>query len=370
MPRSQDFPTNHILPLIFILFVLYQNYLTLDQFGHATGSDVNLHLRLSEGWRRLECPLFNEEYFNNGYPYPPAFHLTVAFLSTLLFTQPVNIIESLEVILLPLVLLSTFFLVYKRAGLYVASLSLFLISTSPAFLDRASQVIPQAVDLFLFPITVYLFLEKRRLSFIATGAYLVYNHWLYAVFLLFGLLLYSHLDEKDREKRAWFPWIGVLSIPLALVMFAHAPAMLEESAGINEDQEAGVLEEPLFAIKYLGYPLLFLLVVIGVHLGFKRPDPYERLFIYWIIGLLPMTFFFPDRFIGYVAQPLGILGALVLGDLIKGVWKRRILVFSIFAFAVLTVHFFYAALLQTGEIWMPLDTLSPFVIGEISGDFI
>jgi hypothetical protein len=343
------------------LFILYQNYFIFDKFGVATGSDVSLHLRLAEGWRRLDWPIFNQEYFNNGYPYPPAFHLTVAALSTLFFTQPVNIINFLEIVLLPLILVSTFFFVYKKVDSFVATLSILLVSTSPAFLDRGSQVIPQAVDLLLFPIVVYFFLEKRPRPFIAAGCYMVYNHWIYAVFLLFGLSLYSYFGGKGG--RSWFYWIGVLSIPLAIVMFIHSPAMIEESSGINEAQEAGVVEEPLFAIKYLGYPLFFLIFITGIHLKFKNITGLEKLLLFWVVGLLPMAPFFPDRFIGYVAQPLGILGALVTGDLIRGAWERRILVFFIFSFSVFTAYFFYSALSLAGEIWMPLDTLSPFVTG-------
>ena len=144
-------------------------------------------------------------------------------------------------------------------------------------------------------------------------------------------------------------------------MFYHAPAMLAESGGINEPQELGVLTEPLFAVKYLGYPLFFLIFIIPIHLKFKHPSKIEKIAVFWTAGILPMAIFFPDRFIEYVAQPLAVLGGITVMDMIKSEKLKIIVLILAFLFSAVSVFYFYEALLSVGEVWIPLDTLSPFV---------
>lgn len=325
------------------------------------GSDVNLHLRLADGWKDLKWPLFNERFFNSGYPYPPAFHISVAVLSSLAFTTPLEVLSLLEVILLPLLLISTFLFVFHFKGIETAVLGVLLMASGPAFLDRGSQVIPQALDLLLFPPLIFSYIKGYRKAFIGIGTYLVYVHWFYTVLPLFGLFCHSIIMKRSKTRD--FVWIGALSLPIIIIMFYHAPAMLAESAGLNELQEIAVINDPLFAIKYLGYPLFFTIYIATIHLRFKKLDEFDTVLVFWIIGLLPMIIFFPDRFLGYIAMPLGILGGLVITDLVRSPALRATIAVGLFLFSFFTAYYFNQALLLTGETWMPLNTLSPFVVG-------
>ena len=344
-----------------VLFTLVGKALFVFKFGHPSGDDIKIHLTIAQGWLDLENPLFNEKYFYSGYPRPPAMHLTIALASLLPFVSLLTVANFLEVFLFPLTLLATFYVVYKSTSpdAFTAALGLLFLATSPAFWDRGVQVIPQAFDVLLFPVAAYLFLNGRR-AYIPICIYLIYNHWFYAVLPVSALFIFSLMYRKEKLRD--FGIIAAACIPLAVVMGLNAGAMLAESSGINEAQELAVLTEPLFAVKYLGYPLFFLVFICAIHLRYMKLQDFERLVLLWILTLAPMVVFFPDRFIEYVAQPLAILGGIVLADLFKGEKVRAAVLFSVFIFALLSQYYLYSALFSSHGIWMPLHTLSPFVI--------
>ena len=346
--------------LIFILLMSLGGGLIITKTGYPSGSDINLHLRLAEGWLKGEAPLFNQAYFNNNYPYPPAFHLTLAFFSFLFFTSPLAVVKVFQVFLYPAIFLSTFYLVYRKAGIYAGAVTVLLLATSPALWDRGSQIIPQAVDLFVFPVAAYLFLQKKNGLFILAASFMFYNHSVYAALPLFSLFLYSLIYEKERL--GVFLKILLLSLPLIIVIGAHLEAILAESTSINEEQEGAVLEEPLFAIKYLGYPLFFLLFTVPIHLLFKKADNLNVLLILWILSLSPMGIYFPDRFLQYLAQPASALGAIAIADIVPHEKRRLALFLMLLIFALAVQHNLFTTVVQNGEVLMPLNNLSPFVI--------
>ncbi|MFQ5800745.1 MAG: hypothetical protein ACE5HH_03370, partial [Candidatus Hydrothermarchaeales archaeon] len=339
--------------LLFILLTSFGGVFLIIETGRPSGSDINLHLKLADGWLKGDLPLFNKDYFNHGYPYPPAFHLSLALLSILFFTSPIAIVSVLQVVLYPLIYLSTFYLVYRKTGPYIATMTVLLLATSPAFWDRATQAIPQAIDLAVFPLAAYFFLEKRDTRFEVSAAFMFYNHFMYAALLLLSLFLYSLFYERSRL--GVFVKAALLFLPLILIMGAHFEAVMSESRSINEEQEWAVLNEPLFAIKYLGYPLFFLLFLSLIHLAFKQVAAFDRLLLLWMASLMPMAVYFPDRFIEYVAQPLAILGAVTLKDLIPQERPRAGILFMLFIFALAVQYNLFATLIQNGEVFLPLD---------------
>ena len=341
-------------------FTLFAKVLFISKFGHPSGDDIQLHLPIIQGWLDFENPLLNEKYFINGYPRPPAMHLTVALVAMVPFVSLLAAANFFEIILFPMALITTFYLVYKKTDVFTASLSVLILAASPAFWDRGAQVIPQAFDVLLFPIAVYLFLSGRRL-YIPICIYLVYNHWGYAILPISSLFIFSLIYKKERIKD--FGIIALASIPIAAVMMLHVSAMLAEAAPIaNEPQKLAVLTEPFFAFKYLGYPLFFLIFVSAARLRYMKLQDFERLVLLWVLSLLPMVIFFPDRFIEYVAQPLAIIGGIVLADLLKNNKVRAFMLLAVFMFALLSQYYLQLALFSPGGIWMPLDTLSPFVM--------
>jgi hypothetical protein len=341
-----------------VVFTLVEKALFISKFGHPSGDDIKIYLTIAQGWHDFENPLFNEKYFFSGYPRPPAMPVTIALLSFVPLVSMLGVVNFLEIFLFPAILVATFYLVYKYSDVLTASLSTLILATSPAFWDRGAQVIPQAFDVLLFPVAAYLFLSGRRL-YIPICIFLIYNHWLYAVLPVGALFVFSLMYRKERLRD--FGVIAIACTPLAAVMILNAGAMLAESSGMNEAQELAALTEPLFAIKYLGYPLFFLIFISALYLRYMKLQDFERLVLLWILTLLPMVVFFPDRFIEYVAQPLAIIGGLVLADLLKNEEVRTGLLIAVFLFALLSQYYLHTALFSPQGVWMPLDTLSPFV---------
>ncbi len=338
--------------LVLLLSISLGGEISLLLKGQRSEGDPAFHLTLVDG-------LLEGKYPRGTYPYPPAFHATNALLSVVLLTSPLQIMTTLKLILFPLAVLSTTYLVMRRAGLYPATLCALLLASSPAFWDRASQVTPQAIDVILLPLAVYFFLEDRRWAFVATGTYLVYNHLAYPLLPLSGLLVYSFLHRGRTEE---FAKIAALSLPLFLFMGLHLSAIHIESASIQTLQEKAVLSEPLFAIKYLGYPLFFLIPLVGIHKRFKGFSEIEIIALFWALFLLPMAVYFPDRLIEYAAQPLAILGAITLDELVRGKKSRLTLLIALGLFSMVSLAALYGALIRGGIVLLPLDTLSPFAI--------
>ncbi len=343
----------------FIALTAFGGAYLISQTGQPSGSDINLHLRLATGWLKGDLPTFDERYFNN-YPYPPAFQLSIASASRLFSTTPIMIAKLLEIILYPLVFLSTSYFAYKKGNAFIATASILLLGTSPAFWDRASQVIPQAVDLALFPLAAYFFLEKKDTPFLALAVFMIYNHSMYGALPILSLFIYSLKYQK--RSLGIFLKILILTIPLILITLAHLEGVISESRTINEEQEDAVLREPLFSIKYLGYPLFFLLIITAIHLSFEGVSDIENLLLIWGLSLLPMILYFPDRLIQYATQPFAILGAMTIDDLLKDKKSRYILVLVLFIFALLLQFNLITTLVRNGEVLISLTTLSPFVI--------
>lgn len=342
--------------LVLILLILIGNILILITYDFPVGSDVNVHLKLAKALLKLEYP-----QVNTGYLYPPAMHITIALLSLIFFTTPLQIMKFLEILLLPLIYIATFFLTYKKyEDKYAAFLCVFLLGSSPAFWDRASQVIPQAIDFLLFPLAVYFFIEKRENIFIFASVYLIYNHSFYAVLLVFSLFIYSIIYDKERVRA--FIKIFLLSMPLFIITMLYLPAILRESGSLQTLQEIAVLKEPLFAIKYLGYPLFFLIFITIIHAKFHELSELEKIAFLWMLCLTPMIIFFPDRFLQYFSQPLAILSAIAVDSIIRSNKKRNAFIFLLFLFALYSNYRFYLALIRNGEVMLPLNTLSPFAI--------
>ncbi len=347
-----------VLVGLVVAFTILEKALFVSRFGHPSGDDIQIYLKIAQGFRDFENPLFNEKYFFAGYPRPPAMPVTIAILSFVPFVSMLAVANFLEIFLFPSILIATFYLVHKQTDVFTASLSTLILATSPAFWDRGAQVIPQAFDVMLFPVAVYFFLAGRRL-YIPICVYLIYNHWGYALLPVGALFVFSLKYRKKELKN--FGIIGAASIPLAIVMAVNSGAMLAESSGMNESQEMAVLAEPLFAVKYLGYPLFFLIFVSAARLKYTQLQDFEKLVMFWILCLVPMFVLFPDRFIGYVAQPIAIIGGIILVDILKNEKLRIGLLLAVFIFALLSQYYLYGALFSQQGVWMPLDTLWPFV---------
>ena len=253
---------NKIIFAVFAVLVILASINGIVQIwtlGFPFASDPQFHLKLATGWLNRDFPLLNDNYFLSGSPYPPAFHLTIALLSKIFFASPLTIMNQFQIILFPLILLSTFYLVYKKTNPYTALLSICFLLSSIGFEDRNVQVIPQAVDVLLFPIAIYFFMEERKKEFFITSVFLIYNHGIYSTLLVASLLVYSLKYERNRANE--FVKIGLYSTPLYLIMSPFFLGSFSPATAINSPQKELFLNNPFYGIAYLGY-FLFISSII------------------------------------------------------------------------------------------------------------
>ena len=328
---------NKILFGLFLILILLSSTGGIFQIlekGHPSGDDPIYHYKLINAWLRHENPLLNEKYFSAEGPYPPAFHITIAFLSKIFFSPPKKIMNILEVILFPLILISTFYLILKETDIYTSFLSICFLLLSIAFSDRARQVIPQAADVLLFPLAVYFFLENKKKGFLLISVFLIYNHGIYSLLLITSLLIYS--VRYDGEKIKEFFKIGLFSLPLLIIMGPFLIRAFSVTTGTNSPQKELMFNNPTFAIFYFG---IFLFISTMISLYFfknKKRTRFENILILWIIVLLPLLPFYPDRFLSYVAQPIAIINGIIFADLLKRKDKR--ILFFIIMFFLTIIH--------------------------------
>jgi hypothetical protein len=333
--RFKDENVYYFLFLLVLVLSLLPGAIWVQNEGVPLGSDYNYHLSLSGAWAGGENPLFREEYFLHGSPYPPAFHLLFALLSKAFFTSLLAVMNFFQIFLFPVVLCPFFYLVYKKTNLYTGVLGTCFLASSIAFHDRAGQVIPQALDALLFPLAVYLFMGNRRKLFAVLGAFLIYNHGIYAVFLVLSLLIYSLIYNKEKLQGFWL--ILILALPLFYVYSETTSSLLSPLSilsKVTSAQHVYFIMYPLFGIAYLGY-FLAIFSLIGIfYFVKKQKTEFDRVLILWLIALIPIYPFLPDRFMGYAAQPLSAIGAIAVYEILKTPKARNLFLASSFVAAV------------------------------------
>jgi hypothetical protein len=341
--NSSKIPKNIILGMLAALIIVasISGIFQVKTNGIPFASDPIYHHTLAVGWLDRDFPMLNEKYFLSGSPYPPAFHLTIALLSKILFLSPLKIMNLFQTIFFPLILLSTFYLVYKQTDPYTALLSICLLLSSFGFLDRNMQVIPQAVDVLLFPIAIYFFMEKRKKEFLITSVFLIYNHGIYSTLLIASLLVFSLKHEVGRVKE--FVKIGLYSLPLYLIMSTFFLDSFSPATGLNSPQKELFLNNPFYGIFYLGY-LLFITTIVSINF-FKKIElsRFETILFFWLMLLLPLFPFFPDRFISYAAQPLAIISGIAFGKILNNDSDKNLFLLIAFLIAIFNIsaHFVY-----------------------------
>jgi hypothetical protein len=258
----------------------------------------------------------------------------------------------LEVVLFPLILISTFYVFYRKTNLYVSTLSVIFLSSSQAFWDRATQVAPQALDVLLFPAIILFYMNGKSKSFKLTCAYLIYSHGLFALILISSLLGYSLFFEKQKLKP--FLSIAVLSVPLFLFYLVRTVSyttLTSPEVGYSP-QTIFLLENPLWGVTYLSY-LLFPFSIIAllklVYTRFSDATEFEKIVVFWTVFLMPIIFFIPERFITYVAQPLSILSGIAMYGVLKTERKRLLFLGICFAIALVYELSFYSTVLGLFE---------------------
>jgi hypothetical protein len=312
------------------------------------GADYNnFHLRLGERYARGENALFDEEVLTaNKIPYPPLFHLFLALLIKVHLITIGGIF--MQIVIYPLVLFIPAFLVYKHKGLLPAAITLLLLASSVAYFDR-NQVTPQAIDLLLFPLAIYFFLEGKKWPTIILLTIIGYTHGAYSFLLILALLIITLLW---KEKRSWIITIFLLCLPILILSVAFLPSALKESLRDNTLQETDI-KDPFYAVAYAGLPLcLFIIPAIVIILRTTK-DKLDKISLSWLLCLLPLLVFYPDRFASYAAPPAAILiaSAFTKKEVPLSPTALNVLLLLLFVAAIIAVFIPFFLIAQGGLGW-------------------
>jgi len=289
------------------------------------GTDFYYHLRFAEQYAQGKLALFDPGLMqNNGGPYPPLFHLLLAFfikINALDFFA-----KLLQALLFPIALASTVFLAFKLKGIRAAALCAVLLLGSTAFFDRGGQVTPQAVDIVLAPIAAWAFFEGMGLLFVISIAIMAYSHAPYSFLILVAFAVFAFAFNY-RKKLVSHSLLSVA--PLVLLFLPFVPQMVSMASGVNTLQEEVIRSDPLFFFFYFGIPAVLMFVVSLVlfakfdlnaaktkllSLNPPSTSAFKIFLLLWLAALAPLLYFYPDRFASYAIQPASVFAGVVLGE--------------------------------------------------------
>ena len=330
--------------------------------GVPGGSDFWYHYSFAEKYANGEMALFDEELMkNNGGPYPPLFHMVLAFFVKI--GIGVQFAALLQALFYPLALGLTAWLVWKFKGPKAAALTAVLILSSVAFFDRNGQVTPQAFAAIFMPLAACAFFKGKERLFLLSIIAMVYSHSPYSLLLLAAFVAYALLFSFN--KKTVFKAFA-LSVPMVLLILFFLPSMLSAAGNANTMQEEIIRINPLFFFLYYGGAAF--LVLIAAFLAFAsekqsalvlmKESAVAKLQVFslvWMVCLLPLVFFFPDRFASYLVAPSAIFASLALCDRVKEKWFALLLI-AVLLFALqYNVSAFYG-LLQSGGFYIQTPT--------------
>jgi len=291
------------------------------------GSDFQFHAKIAKDYSEGKNALTKGEAIRvNGGPYPPLFHLFFALCLLISTGFAVVIMYAFQVLLFPAVMAATLFLIYKKMNVRAAAFAGILMLTSIALFDRAAQATPQGIDMILFPLAVYFFLESRKIPYIVTMSAMIYNHGIWS-YLHFGALILYSLYKK--EKIMYHVWTFIVTLPLFVITVIYLPGYMRIHSSVQSTQELVALGSTWYLIKYMGVIIAGVTVIYLIYLAIalikKARFPYklsnlEQIALLWMLTLSSLFFIIRDRLASYIVPPLVIILA---GFIVRKVKSRR-----------------------------------------------
>lgn len=266
------------------------------------GSDYLYHRQAARLYLNGRFAMFDQMTIEQtGAPYPPLFHLLLAFFMLIGLGDTFPLF--LQIIGYPLLLLSAAFLVFKFRNCVSSTFTLLLMFSSMAVLDR-SQVIPQTVELILYPLAVLFYLKRENRNLVIISLAMVYTHAPFTFFLLIPFIIHSILFRRNLKPLLL---VLVLSTPFVIIYPYYVIRDISRFTGHTEI-ESQFLQSPMNAVLYLSPIIVFLafssfLISISER---QKLDDFDWVVLLWTVSLLPLLFVWADRFLCYAALPLSI----------------------------------------------------------------
>lgn len=354
------------------LAVLALGSFTALKYGQAIGSDIHYHLQYSLRYASGHLAFLDQDLAApNGGPYPPLFHLL--FVPFIWLGLQVPFSALLEATVLFFAFLATFLLAGEKKGLVAASFAVVLLFSSRAFFDR-TQVTPQAIDAIAMPLAVLFFFRRDYKWFFAGVAAMAYSHGAYGLLLFAPFVVFSMVEAIGKQNRvkkgvAGSPGLGsgtrvelsqpqlqeerlsqavkagIIVLPVVFLVLAFLPGFLGSGLNaVHNPQDMAIRSDPLVFFEYFGQlPAAFAGLSL-IFLSRNMDDEFSRFLLVWLLCLLPMAFFFPDRLASYSAQPFSIMAGSMLAKITEK--KPGACVFFLLALAALGFWLNYWVWLQ------------------------
>ncbi len=342
--RKDTLPEKISLLVIFIIIfstLILTSTLTIKR-GLA-GEDILFHTKIAALYASGQDGMFSDLAFKvNGGPYPPLFHIMLAMLMLLGPYTSLFIVEVMQALAYPAVLAVTAFLVYKKMNLRAAAFTTIIMVASVALFDRTAQLTPQALDMILFPLALYFFMDNKKAAYVITMTAIIYNHGAWS-FLLFGsVILYSLLYKKNREYNVY---AFILGLPMLLITLFYLPGYMSVHDKYASYQEQYLAGNVIGYIEYTGLIvgafILAYLIYMVVELIRKKRFPYklsalEKMASLWLLSLIPIFITISDRFASYAMPPVAIL---ISGMMVRRLRKRETFIPVLIGTAVIALAF-------------------------------
>ncbi len=314
-----------------------------QQYSHFYGSDIIFHSTMAGKYAAGEFAILsNDAIDTNGGPYPPLFQLILALGALIGKTGFFLMVKTFQYAFYPLMMAVTMFLVYKKMTLRASAWTGIIMLSSIALLDRVGQASPQGLDMILFPLAVYFFLDAKRLQYILSMSLMIYNHGIWA-YLHFGALgLFSLIKRKSIQDHLI---VFASTLPLFVLTIYYLPGYLRSHGRSHSMQETLATGNLWYLGKYMGLLVLILMGCYLVYLVYnwtqKSKFPYklsnlEQISFLWILCLTPLFFMIKDRFVSYILPPIAIILA---GWIIRTVKSRRVYIPLIIASTIVSMLF-------------------------------
>jgi hypothetical protein len=289
---------------ILVVVALALTVATAITYRSAVGVDVVFHVAIARIWASGQDGMVSSLVLStNGIPYPPLFHWLLV-PSVWLHAEGAFTL-ALQVVLYPLIVAIIMFVVKKLRNTEEALLTGLLLLGSLAFYDRAAQVIPQAIDMLLFPLLVYCHLKDKRWSFVTVASLMIWNHGPVALIFIGGILL-RQLPKKWKIVLA----ITLITLPIWAITLPYLPGLARVSTGFQTDQERGFWTSPTFTLIYLGPMLTFSLLFLFENVkNYRKLDELDKSMLWTAASLLIMVAPWADRFLQYLTIPLALNAA-------------------------------------------------------------
>jgi len=212
------------------------------------------------------------DYVAGGRPhlYPPLYHLIIGYSSILSGMPATEIVKYILPLVSALIVLPVFFLIRRYRGIKSALLGAAFTAFNPIIMAQSFDS-PQLFGLFLFPLVVYAFLEKRYLLggvFIAIS--LLFNYTISATILavLLAVALIKHWGgSREFILRPFIMGaIGAgLASPWLFTAFSRAGECFDPSTAVSALTLSGSSQLLLTAlfVAVFGAGLLYLLRKTG-----------------------------------------------------------------------------------------------------------